>query len=146
VLAQTANESVDYHFPYVILPGQSITDLNVSVKFKAVSGSIDQAGGIIFRFVDKGAYYVLRANALEGNVILFKYINGVRSSIASAQTPVSSGEWHTLTVVAAGSTLMGYMDHKLLMTVNDSTYGSGAVGLWTKADSVTYFDDLVINY
>ena len=146
VLAQTADEAVDYHFPYVALAGQDFRDLNASVSFKPVSGRIDQAAGIIFRFVDSGDYYVLRANALEGNVILFKYIDGVRSSIASAPTPVSTGQWHLLGVVATGNSLLGYVDGKLVISVTDSTYNQGKVGLWTKADSVTFFDDLVVEY
>ena len=146
VLAQTADEAVDYHFPYVVLAGQDFSDLNASVSFKAVSGRIDQAAGIIFRFVDSGDYYVLRANALEGNAILFKYINAVRSSIASATVPVSTGQWHMLRVVATGNSLLGYVDGKLVISVRDSTYNQGKVGLWTKADSVTFFDDLVVQY
>jgi len=146
VLAQTADEAVDYQFPYVVLAGQDFSDLNASVSFKAVSGRIDQAAGIIFRFVDSGDYYVLRANALEGNVILFKYIDGVRSPIASAQVPVSTGRWHLLGVVATGDSLLGYLDGKLVISVRDSTYNQGKVGLWTKADSVTFFDDFAVEY
>ena len=146
VLAQTADEAVDYHFPYVVLVGQDFSDLNASVSFKAVSGRIDQAAGIIFRFVDSGDYYVLRANALEGNVILFKYVGGVRSPIASAPVSVSTGQWHSLGVVATGDTLVGYLDGRPAISVRDSTYSQGKVGLWTKADSVTFFDNLVIEY
>ncbi len=146
VLAQTADEAVDYHFPYVILPGQNFKDVRVSVSFKPVSGRIDQAAGIIFRFVDSGNYYVLRANALEGNIILFKYVAGSRSAIASASTPVSSGQWHTLSIVAVGDSLLSYLDSKLLIDIKDSTFSEGKVGLWTKADSIIYFDDLLIEY
>ena len=145
-MVQTADEAVDYHFPYVVLAGQDFRDLNVSVSFKPISGRIDQAAGIIFRFVDSGNYYVLRANALEGNVILFKYVGGVRSSVASAPTSISTGQWHSLRVTATADSLLGYVDGRLAISVRDSTYAQGKVGLWTKADSVTYFDDLVIDY
>jgi hypothetical protein len=146
VLAQTADEAVDYHFPYVVSTGQDFRDVNASVSFKTISGRIDQAAGIIFGFVDSGDYYVLRANALEGNVILFKNVGGVRSSIASAPVSVSAGQWHSLVVVATGDTLVGYVDGRPAISVRDPTYSQGKVGLWTKADSVTFFDDLVIEY
>lgn len=146
VLAQTADEAVRNHFPYVVLTGQDFSDLGVSVSFKPVSGRIDQAAGIIFRFVDSGHYYVLRANALEENVILFKYVGGVRSSVAEASVPVSRGRWQLLRVVATGNSLLGYLDSRLVITVSDSNYNQGKVGLWTKADSVTFFDDLVVEY
>ena len=146
VLAQTADEAVDYHFPYVILVGQDFKDLNASVGFKAISGRIDQAAGIIFRFVDSGNYYVLRANALEGNIILFKYVGGVRSAVASASMSVSAGQWDWLRVVATGDSLLGYVDGKLVISIKDSTYTQGKVGLWTKADSITHFDNFEVDY
>jgi len=146
VLAQTADEDVDYHFPYVVSTGQDFGDINASVSFKPISGRIDQAAGIIFRFVDSGDYYVLRANALEGNIIVFKYVGGVRSPIASAPLSVSTGQWHLLGVVATGDTLVGYVDGRPAISVKDSTYNQGKVGLWTKADSVTFFDDFVVQY
>ncbi len=144
VLAQTANEAVNFHFPYVILKDQNYKDVTISVQFKAISGSMDQAGGIIFRFVDADNYYVLRANALEDNVILFKYVKGARTGIASAAAPVSSGTWHTLKVVAKGESIQGFLDGKLVINVKDSTYNEGLVGLWTKADSITYFDNFSV--
>lgn len=144
VLAQTANEAVNFHFPYVILKDQNYKDVAISVQFKAISGKMDQAAGIIFRFVDANNYYVLRANALENNVILFKYVKGSRTGIASGSVPVSSGTWHTLKVVAKGEFIQGFLDGKLVIDFKDSTYKEGLVGLWTKADSVTYFDNFSV--
>lgn len=146
ILAQTAKEDVNFHFPYVISKGKSFSDVNITVNFKTISGGIDQAAGIIFRFLDSNNYYVLRANALENNLILFKFVNGTRFTITSARVPVSSGEWHSLRVIVIGECVRGYLDGDLLIGIEDSTFKEGSVGLWTKADSVTYFDDFIIQY
>jgi len=146
VLAQTAAEDVNFHFPYVILGGESFDDVNITVDFKAISGGIDQAAGIVFRFFDSSNYYVLRANALENNLILFKFVDGARFTITSASIPVSSGEWHSLRVIVIGECVRGYLDDDLLIEIEDSTFKEGSVGLWTKADSVTYFDNFMVEY
>lgn len=144
VIAQTADQAVDFHFPYVIIRGQNYKDVTLNVQFKAISGTLDQAAGIIFRFVDADNYYVLRANALENNVILFKYVKGARSGVASAQASVPKGTWHELKVAVKGDSIQGYLDGKKVIDVKDSTYTEGMIGLWTKADSVTYFDNFTI--
>ncbi|MCS4539039.1 MAG: hypothetical protein HYY67_09300 [Thaumarchaeota archaeon] len=146
ILAQTASEDVNFHFPYVISKAKAFRDANITVSFKAISGKIDQAAGIIFRFLDSNNYYVLRANALENNIILFKFVDGTRLTVTSAAVPVSSGEWHSLRVMLVGDCVRGYLDGKLLIEIEDSTFREGSVGLWTKADSVTYFDNLIIEY
>lgn len=144
VLAQTSDEDLEYHFPILICDGNNLSDGIVKVFFKAVSGKRDRAAGVIFRFRDQDNYYVLRANALEDNLDLFKFENGKRKKIAGADVKVSSREWHTLKVEFKDTTIKGYYDDKLLINVEDKTYNSGKVGLWTKADSVTYFDDIIV--
>lgn len=144
VLAQTSDEDLEYHFPVLICEGSNLADGAVKVSFKAVSGRRDRAAGIIFRFRDPDNYYVLRANALEDNVDLYKFNNGKRKKIAWADVKVSSREWHTLKVEYKGSSIKGYYDDKLLIDVKDDAYKTGNVGLWTKADSVTYFDDIIV--
>lgn len=144
VLAQTAGEAVSFHFPYVILRGENFKDVGLSVSFKPISGRLDQAAGIIFRFADSDNYYVLRANALENNLILFKYVNGQRFEFASASSLVPSGQCHSITAVVVGDSIEGYVDGKLLIRAMDSTYKEGFVGLRTKADSVSFFGDFTI--
>jgi hypothetical protein len=138
-------------FPVAIKSDTSIKDGFVEVKFKAVSGSEDRAGGIIWRAKDADNYYVVRANALEDNVVLYKTINGVRSSLEIAgrkggygvKTRVPSGQWHTLRCDFAGNWFKVTFEGKLLFEVEDATItDAGMIGLWTKADSVTLFDDL----
>ena len=127
-----------------------IKDGFAEVKFKAVSGKEDQAGGIVFRFLDGNNYYVVRANALEDNVVLYKTVGGKRTSLPvkgrmlgyGVDTKVAKGKWHTLRVEFKGNLFTVFFNGKKLFEVEDETFkDAGGVGLWTKADSVTLFDD-----
>ncbi len=143
VVAQTSTDQTDYRFPLLIADEGSFQDLDLSVKFKAVSGSIDRAGGLVFRLKDPNNYYIVRANALENNYRLYHVMNGRRSQFAGANLKVTSGEWHELRVEAAGNKITCYYDGNKKIEATDDTFkDAGKVGLWTKADSVTYFDDL----
>ena len=128
-----------------ILEDQKFDDLDVTVRFRPISGKEDASGGIIFRAKDGRNYLLVRANALENNFRLYTIVNGKRSTIAS--TTVSEprlGEWHTIRVVAKGPKIQAYLDDSLLLDHEDKTFMSGWVGLWTKADSVTEFADLEV--
>lgn len=140
VLVQRAVENA---FNVIVAPGGPYTDVDVSVRFKPISGREDASGGIVFRFTD-GRYYVIRANALENNFRLYYYDRG-RYQLASArvQSPALR-QWHTLRVVAVGDHIQGYLNGQLLLDHRDARYRSGQVGLWTKADSITAFDDLEV--
>jgi hypothetical protein len=117
--------------------------VDVSMRFRPMSGRVDASGGIVFRFED-GRYYVIRANALEDNFRLYYYDRG-RHQIASAGVAAPAlGQWHTVRVVAVGDRIQGYLDGKLRIDHRDPRFRTGRVGLWTKADSVTAFDDLTI--
>jgi hypothetical protein len=123
----------------------SFRDLELSVKFKAVSGEIDRAGGLVFRLKDANNYYVVRANALEDNFNLYHVVNGTRRQFKGSRVKVSSGEWHDLRVEAAGDKITCYFDGKKEIEATDATFkDAGKIGLWTKADSVTSFDDLKV--
>jgi hypothetical protein len=137
-------------FPVCIKDDTSLKDGFVEVKFKPVSGREDQAGGVIWRAKDSNNYYIARANALEGNVVLYKTVNGKRSSLDivghkggyGVKETVASGQWHTLRVEFAGNHFKLIFDGKHLSDVEDTTFTeTGKVGVWTKADSVTLFDD-----
>ena len=146
VLAQTSTDKTDYRFPLCIYDKFTARDVEVSVKFKAVAGKVDQAAGLVARYQDKGNYYITRANALEDNVNLYKVIGGSRKHFAGIKAKVSSGEWHGLKLRVKGSHFQVFFDDKLLFEADDDTFKDpGKVGLWTKADSVTYFDDLQID-
>jgi hypothetical protein len=131
-------------FPAIRLDNAVYTDLALVTRFKPISGKEDQAGGLIFRVQDKDNYYILRANALEDNVNVYIYMNARRSQLKGGDAKVQSGVWHELRVEARGSTLRGFLDGKQVVETNDDRYKSGGVGLWTKADSVTCFDDIEV--
>ncbi|WP_245452184.1 hypothetical protein [Bradyrhizobium forestalis] len=138
-------------FPVAIKSDTSIGDGFVEVKFKAIAGSEDRAAGIIWRAKDADNYYVVRANALEDNVVLYRTIKGVRTSLEivgrkggyGVSAPVASAQWHALRCDFAGNRFKVTYDGKPLFEVEDATItDAGMIGLWTKADSVTLFDDL----
>jgi hypothetical protein len=140
VLVQRA---VENQFNVIVAPSGPYTDVDVSVRFKPISGREDASGGIVFRF-SEGKYYVVRANALENNFRLYYYDNGRRQLATATVQPPALGQWHTLQVVAVADHIRAYLNGKLLLDHRDSRFRSGQVGLWTKADSVTAFDDLEI--
>ena len=144
-IAQTSTDETDYRFPLAIYKPYSGKNLEVSVRFKPVSGSIDQAGGIAVRLQTPDDYYVVRANALEDNVRFYRVVKGKREQLAGANTKVATNTWHTLTLKAEGDRFTVSYDGKELYTARDATFtDAGKVALWTKADSVTYFDSLTI--
>jgi hypothetical protein len=145
VLAQTSQDNTDYRFPIAIAEGTSYKDLALSVRFKAISGKVDQGAGLVFRLKDKDNYYVARANALEDNFRLYHVINGRRVQFAGANFKVSSQAWHEIKVEARGNEFKCYYDGQLKITAKDGTFrDAGRIGVWTKADSVIYFDDLTV--
>jgi hypothetical protein len=145
-LAQLSPDETDYRFPLGIYEPVTATNVEVSVRFKAVAGRIDRAAGIAVRLRDSDNYYVARANALEDNVNFYRVVKGARQQIHGVRTRVTSEEWHTLGIRATGNRFAVMFDGRTLFTADDSTFpSSGKVGLWTKADSITHFNDLTIH-
>jgi len=145
VLAQASSDRTDYRFPLAIYQPVSAANLEVSVRFKAIAGSVDRAAGIAVRLADRDNYYVVRANALEDNVNLYRVVKGSRSQVQGVRHKVSSGEWHTLGLKVVGDRFAVSLDGAELYSANDrSLTQAGKVALWTKADSVTHFAALTI--
>src|SRR5881296_883736 len=140
VLVQRA---VENQFNVLVAPGGPYSDVDVSVRFKPISGREDASGGIVFRF-SEGRYYVVRANALEDNFRLYYYDRVRRQLATAAVQPPALGQWHTLRIVAVGDHIQAYLNGQLLLDHRDTRYQSGQIGLWTKSDSVTAFDDLEV--
>jgi hypothetical protein len=136
--------ATDNDFAVIVAPAGPFTDVDVSMRFKPMSGRVDASGGIVFRF-DSGRYYVIRANALENNFRLYSYDRGRRQLASARVPPPALGQWHTVRVVAVGDRIQGYLNGTLVIDYRDGRFRSGRVGLWTKADSVTAFDDLAIH-
>jgi len=138
-------------YPLLLKNDTNIRDGFVEMKFKAIAGSQDRAAGIVWRAKDANNYYVVRANALENNVVLYKTVNGTRSSLEivgrkggyGIDVPVPPDTWHGLRIDFKGSRFNVSFNGKPLFEVEDSTFGdAGKIGLWTKADSVTLFDEV----
>lgn len=143
VLAQVDDDPTDNRFPIAVISALALRDLRLSAKCKPVSGRVDQACGLVFRYLDEDNYYIVRANALEGNIRLYAVLDGRRRQVASHAGPVTADVWHELAVEAEGTSIRIFLDGRNVLSADDSTFDSpGTVGLWTKADSVTYFDDL----
>ena len=153
VLAQTDADATSYRFPLAIYNDVTAADVDLSVRFRPVSGRVDQAAGLVWRYRDENSYYILRANALEGNVVLYKVENGKRTDLPlkgsgrtygkKAQVPRNT--WSVLGVTVRGPLFTVSLNGQGLYEVEDKTFtAAGKVGVWTKADSVTYFDDFTI--
>jgi hypothetical protein len=145
VLAQTDADDTDYRFPVAVADAPVVKDLRLEVRCKPVSGKVDEACGLVFRFKDPDNYYVARANALEDNVNLYRVVDGKRRQIKGWRGKVARNAWHSLAIEARGDHLQVFWEGKPVVDARDDTFGEpGKVGLWTKADSVTYFDALTV--
>jgi len=153
VLAQLSNKHPNYHFNDVVYDGFKVKNAVLQVKLKGVKGRMDQGGGLIWRFIDKNNYYVVRANPLEDNVVLYKVVNGKRTDLPvlgkgrtyGVDVPPLGNGWNTLKLNVKNDLFTVFLNEKELFQVKDTTFShAGKVGLWTKADAVTYFDDFLI--
>src|SRR5438477_12167271 len=135
-------QSGEATFPVCFKNDTNLKDGFVEVKFKPVAGKEDQAGGVIWRVQDANNYYIARANALEDNVTIYHTINGKRVAFKNINTKVTSGVWHSLRVEFAGNKFTVLFDgNKVIEATDESFANAGKVGVWTKADSVTLFDN-----
>lgn len=143
VLAQVSNDATDDRCPLAIFDGVSVLNGDFSVRIKPVAGQEDRAAGVVWRYHDPNNYYLARANALTHNIAIFKVENGQRTQISTAvQHDIPSNSWSILKVSVRGKRFQVYVNHRRLLQSEDATFRSpGKVGLWTIADSVTYFDD-----
>lgn len=145
VLTEISKDTTDYRFPLAVFDQPVLADLDIAVRFKPVAGEVDRAAGIAVRLSDRDNYYVVRANALEDNVRLYRVVKGDRRQFAGASIKVPSGVWQELRLVIRGSRFEVFYEGRSLYSATDATFAAaGRVALWTKADSVTSFDDLRI--
>ena len=139
---QVLQQSGEGAFPWIVRSGTSLEDGYVEVKFKALAGKRDQAGGVVWRWKDGDNYYVARANALEDNVSLYYTEGGRRITLKYVDAPVPPQVWHALRVEFAGRRIAVIFNGRKTIEMEDGHIaGAGSVGLWTKADSITAFDD-----
>jgi hypothetical protein len=149
--AKVVKQSGRATYPLLLKNDTSIKDGFIEIKFKAVAGSEDRAAGVVWRAKDPNNYYVARANALEDNFVLYKTVGGVRSALDivgrkggyGVSVPVPANTWHSLRIDFNGTRFTASFNGKQMFEVVDSTFtDAGKVGLWTKADSVTLFDEV----
>jgi hypothetical protein len=135
--------ATDNTFNVIVAPGGPYANVDVSTRFKPISGREDASGGIVFRF-SEGRYYVIRANALEDNFNFYYYDRSRREITGARVKAPALGQWHKLRITAEGDRIQGWLNDQQLLDHRDSRFSNGRIGLWTKADSVTAFDDLVV--
>ena len=153
VLAQLSDDNPNYHFNVVVYDGLKIKNVKLRVRLKGVRGRMDQGGGFVWRFTDADNYYVVRANPLEDNVVLYKVVNGRRTDLPlvgkgrtyGVRVPKLGNGWNELALTVKDDLFTVYLNGKELFKVEDKTFtGAGKIGLWTKADAVTYFDNFEV--
>jgi hypothetical protein len=135
--------ATDNEFNVIVAPGGPYDDVIVTMRFKPISGREDASGGIVFRFAE-GRYYVVRANALEDNFRLYYYDRGRRMLTTVAVKPPALGQWSTLQISVKRDRLLASLNDRQLIDHRDARFTAGRIGLWTKADSVTAFDNLSV--
>ena len=122
-----------------------MTDVDISVMVKSGTGELDQGGGPIWRVTDENNYYIARWNPLENNARFYVVQGGVRSALAKVELDLPTDQWHSLRVVAEGNAMQLFIDDDPVLQATDETHkGAGGIGLWTKADAATLFDDLSV--
>lgn len=144
VYMQVTSDPTPGRYPLAISRYGKFTDFALTVKIKAVSGKIDQAGGLVFRYQDPLNFYTLQASAKDNKLQLYKVVKGTWTLLSNADVPVSANSWHALKVKTHGWLINGYLDGAQIITSNDNTFEHGRIGLITKADSIVQFDDLLM--
>jgi len=142
VLAQLREKGAEHNYNLVLVEDTNATDLDLSVSFLPVSGKADMGGGLIWRAKDDRHYYLTRANPLEQNIRVYHVVNGVRKILKNYDEIIDVRKWHRLRVVNEGCRIQIFYDDKPIFDLCDETFKHGRIGLWTKSDAVTYFDDL----
>lgn len=146
VLAQTSSNGPSRLFNLCVCNEATFTDVEITVSFKAVEGEIDRGGGPVWRYQDENNYYIARMNPLEDNFRLYKVVDGRRRQLDSSKVKGAAGKWHKIRIVQKGNHIQCYFNGKLHLDVKDDTFADkGKVGLWTKADAVTSFDELKVH-
>lgn len=142
VLGQLMGKGAEHAYKTVLINGISVSDIDLQVSFLSIEGKADMGGGLIWRATDDQNYYLTRANPLEQNIRIYRVIKGVRYMLQNFDHTIDVKEWHTLRVNHKGCRIRVFYDEKPIFDLCDQTFTSGGVGLWTKSDAVTYFDDL----
>jgi hypothetical protein len=144
-LAETAADPTDLRFPLCISEQAVTRDVDATLRFKPLSGSRARVAGLLFRAQSANDYYVVRANALDNSVRLYRVDKGKRSQVGGKEVPIESDKWHSLRLIASNDRFEVSLDGKVLFTATDrSLPQAGAMGVWSQADSVTHYGSLLV--
>lgn len=146
VLAQLMAKGAEHAYKVVLLKEVIASDLNLEVSFLPIQGQADMGGGLIWRAADDRNYYLARANPLEQNIRVYRVVKGIRHLLQNFDQTIHVKQWHTLRVTHQGCRVIIYYDDKQVFDLCDKTFYTGMIGLWTKSDAVTYFDDLQLQH
>jgi hypothetical protein len=146
VLGQLLGKGAEHAYKVVLVQGTTATDLDLRVSFLPISGKADMGGGLIWRATDDRNYYLARANPLEQNIRVYRVEKGVRHLLQNFDQTIDVRHWHTLRVTHQGCRVNIFYDDKQVFDLCDKTFHDGMIGLWTKSDAVTYFDDLRLQH
>lgn len=144
VVVQTKLDATDNRYSLLIINGVAYNDFAVYARFRSEGGSVEQSGGLVFKYKDNNNYYVLRASVLEGNVKLLKFVNGTPTQLGEKSLKINFKEWHLLKAICQADKIQCFYENKKVIEVTDSTFDKGSVGFWTKSDAYTFFDDLLM--
>jgi len=145
VFAQQMNTGAEHAYKTVFIEDVTAADLDLQVSFLAVGGKGDMGGGLIWRAADDRNYYLARANPLEQNIRAYRVVKGVRHLLANFDQVIPVHKWHRLRVVAKSQRFEVFFDGRTVLKLSDRAFANGRIGLWTKSDAVTYFDDLQLH-
>lgn len=142
VLAQLMGKGAEHAYKLVLIDGTRSSDLDLEVSLLPVRGRADMGGGLIWHAADDRNYYLTRANPLEQNIRIYRVVKGVRQMLNNFDQIIDVRIWHTLRVKMRGCQIQVFFDDKQVFDLCDQTFTGGQVGLWTKSDAVTYFDNM----
>ena len=142
VLAQLMGKGFEHAYKVVLINGIMASDVDLQVSFLPIEGKADMGGGLIWRAADDRNYYLTRANPLEQNIRIYRVVKGIRHLLQNFDQTIHMNQWHTLHLVTHGCQIHVLYDEKPVFDLCDQTFTTGRIGLWTKSDAVTYFDDL----
>ncbi len=142
VLGQLLGKGAEHAYKVVLIDGTSSSDLDLLVSFLPIDGKADMGGGLIWRATDDRNYYLTRANPLEQNIRIYRVVKGVRQLLQNFDQTITLKDWHALRVIHTGCRIQVFYDKRKVFDLCDRTFTTGRIGLWTKSDAVTYFDDL----
>jgi len=146
VLAQLMAKGAEHAYKVALIKEVIASDLNLEVSFLPIQGQADMGGGLIWRAADDRNYYLARANPLEQNIRVYRVVKGIRHLLQNFDQTIHVKQWHTLRVTHQGCRVNIFYDDKQVFDLCDKTFHAGMIGLWTKSDAVTYFDDLRLQH